>query len=162
MVAASCYRVVISSTMCPLMSLRAEQVGSLLRPPDLLAARASFAEGHIDLAELRSAEDTAIRAAVARQREIGMDVFADGEMRRASWLTGMADAVDGFVAGSIMLEWHGPGGGAEKTTAKVVGAKLHKREMLTAHEVPFMKSLGASPFKVTVPAPSNFVPTGFK
>jgi 5-methyltetrahydropteroyltriglutamate--homocysteine methyltransferase len=144
------------------MSFRAEQVGSLLRPPDLLAARASFGEGRLNLAGLRSAEDTAIRAAVARQRDIGIDIYSDGEMRRASWLTGMADAVDGFVADSIMLEWHGPGGGAEKTTAKVVGARLHKRQMLTGHEVPLMTSLGARPFKITVPAPSNFVPTGFK
>ncbi|HYX11526.1 MAG TPA: hypothetical protein VE817_06075, partial [Candidatus Acidoferrum sp.] len=66
------------------MALRAEQVGSLLRPQDLLAARASFLDRQIDLAELRSAEDTAIREAVARQREIGLDVYADGEMRRAS------------------------------------------------------------------------------
>ena len=144
------------------MSLRAEQVGSLLRPPELLAARASFAAGQIGLTELRSTEDAAIRAAVARQSEIGLDVYSDGEMRRASWLTGMADAVDGFVADSVMLEWHGPGGGAEKTTAKIVGARLRKRQLLTGHEVPLLKSLGATLFKITVPAPSNFVPTGFK
>ena len=144
------------------MPLRAEQVGSLLRPPDLLAARAAYADGRIELAGLRSREDAAIRQAVARQREIGIDVYADGELRRGSWLTGMADAVEGFVADSVMLEWHGPGGGAEKTTAKIVGGRLHKRRMLTGDEVPLLKSLGATPFKVTVPAPSNFVPTGFK
>jgi len=153
------------------MPPRAEQVGSLLRPPELLAARAAFADGRLDLPSLRATEDAAIRAAVSRQREIGLDVLADGEMRRYSWLTGMADSVDGFIPDSVMLEWHGPGGGPEKTTAKIVGAKLRKRCMLTADEVPLMKLLGAShpprpglpaPFKVTVPAPSNFVPTGFK
>src|SRR5262245_23763756 len=147
------------------MSLRAEHVGSLLRPAGLLAARSAFADGRLDLTSLRAKEDEAIRAAVARQREIGIDVFADGEMRRFSWLTGMADAVDGFVADSVMLEWHGPGGGPEKTTAKIVGATLHKRRMLTADEVPLMKLLRtplAPPFKVTLPAPSNFVPTGFR
>jgi 5-methyltetrahydropteroyltriglutamate--homocysteine methyltransferase len=144
------------------MPLRAEQIGSLLRPHDLLAARALFVDGRIDLAGLRSAEDSAIRDAVARQREIGLDVYADGEMRRASWLTGMADAVDGFVADSALLEWHGPGGGTEKTTAKIIGGRLHKRRMLTGSEVPLMKSLGAAPFKITVPAPSNFVSIGFK
>src|SRR5262245_1867278 len=126
------------------MPLRAEQVGSLLRPPDLLAARAAYAEGRIDLSALHDKEDDAIRAAVTRQRDIGLDVVADGEMRRYSWLTGMADAVDGFLPDSVMLEWHGPGGGPEKTTAKIVGGMLHKREKLTAHEVPFMKSLVAS------------------
>src|SRR5580765_6447065 len=147
------------------MPPRAEQVGSLLRPPELLAARAAFADGRLDLPSLRATEDAAIRAAVSRQREIGLDVLADGEMRRYSWLTGMADAVDGFIPDSVLLEWRGPGGGPEKTTAKIVGATLRKRQMLTADEVPFVKALQASepgPFKITVPAPSNFVPTGFK
>jgi methionine synthase II (cobalamin-independent) len=142
--------------------LRAEQVGSLLRPPDLLAARSAFADGRIDLTALRSREDAAIRQAVARQRDAGVDVYVDGEMRRASWLTEMADAVDGFEADSILLEWHGPGGGVEKTTAKIVGNRLRKRRMLTEHELPLLKAIGAVPFKITLPAPSNFVPTGFK
>jgi 5-methyltetrahydropteroyltriglutamate--homocysteine methyltransferase len=141
---------------------RAEQVGSLLRPPELLAARSAFAGGRIDAAELRAREDAAIREAVTRQQEIGLDVYSDGEMRRASWLTGMAESVDGFQADSVLLEWHGPGGGGEKTTAKIVGDRLRKRQMLTGHEVPLLRSLGATPFKITVPAPSNFVPTGFK
>ena len=38
----------------------------------------------------------------------------------------MADAVDGFVADSVLLEWHGPGGGVEKTTAKIVGSLLQQ------------------------------------
>ncbi len=142
--------------------LRAEQVGSLLRPPDLLAARAAYAKGGIDLPALRAQEDAAIRRAVARQLDVGLDVVADGEMRRASWLTDMADAVEGFQADSVLLEWHGPGGGPEKTTARIVGGALRKRRLLTEHEVPLMQAIGARPFKVTLPAPSNFVPTGFK
>ena len=144
------------------MPLRAEQVGSLLRPPALLQSRAAYADGRIDLSELRAREDTTIRQAVERQRQIGLDVYSDGEMRRASWLTGMADAVEGFMADSVLLEWHGPGGGAEKTTAKIVGGRLRKRQRLTEHEVPLMQSLGATPFKITVPAPSNFVGIGFR
>jgi 5-methyltetrahydropteroyltriglutamate--homocysteine methyltransferase len=142
--------------------IRAEQVGSLLRPQQLLAARADYANGKIDLPQLRADEDAAIRRAVVRQQQIGLDVFADGEMRRGSWLTGMADAVEGFEADSVLLEWHGPGGGQEKTTARIVGSTLRKRCLLTEHEVPLMKAIGAVPFKITLPAPSNFVPTGFK
>ena len=142
--------------------IRAEQVGSLLRPQELLAARADYAKGKITLADLRAKEDAAIRHAVARQRQIGLDVFADGEMRRGSWLTGMAAAVDGFEADSVLLEWHGPGGGQEKTTARIVGSPLQKRRLLTGDEAPLMTSIGAVPFKITLPAPSNFVPTGFK
>ena len=64
--------------------IRAEQVGSLLRPPALLAARAAFADGGLDLSSLRAKEDEAIRAAVARQREIGLDVLADGQKVEAT------------------------------------------------------------------------------
>jgi 5-methyltetrahydropteroyltriglutamate--homocysteine methyltransferase len=130
-----------------------------------MAARAKYAEGLMSLEALRHTEDEAIRAAVEKQRAIGLDIVSDGELRRASWLTGMADAVDGFMPEGIELRWHGPGVSAEQTTAKIVGAKLQKRRKLTELEVPLMQSLSASlgvPFKVTLPAPSNFVPTGFK
>lgn len=105
---------------------RAEQVGSLLRPPELLKARSNHAAGKIPLDELRAIEDQAISAALAKQRSIGLDVLSDGEMRRGSWLTDMADAVEGFVPEKVTLEWKGPGGGAEGSTAQAAGAKLKK------------------------------------
>ena len=64
---------------------RAEVVGSLLRPPALRAAIEAFYEpGHSaaldeerakDRAALRAAEDDAIREAVRRQRDCGLDVI---------------------------------------------------------------------------------------
>src|SRR5260370_15564110 len=141
---------------------RAEQVGSLLRPPELLQARAAHAEGRLTLDQLRSVEDRAILAALEKQHQIGIDVCTDGEMRRGSWLTDMADAVDGFVSQKIVLEWKGPGGGAEGSTAQAVGGKLRKIRKLTAHELPFLKKNAPGPFKVTVPAPSNFLVSSYK
>jgi 5-methyltetrahydropteroyltriglutamate--homocysteine methyltransferase len=64
---------------------RADHVGSLLRPPELLAARADFEAGKIDAAALKAVEDDAIRDAVALQREVGLRGATDGEFRRASW-----------------------------------------------------------------------------
>jgi 5-methyltetrahydropteroyltriglutamate--homocysteine methyltransferase len=64
---------------------RADHVGSLLRPPELLAARADRDAGRIDAEELRSVEDQAIRKLVARQREVGLRTATDGEFRRESW-----------------------------------------------------------------------------
>jgi len=141
---------------------RAEQVGSLLRPPELLAARAKFAEGRIAPDELRQQEDHAIAHALAKQREIGIDIASDGEMRRASWLTDMADAVEGFVREKVMLEWKGPGGGQEASTANAAGARLHKTRKLTSHELPFLKHNAGAPFKITLPAPSNFMLASYK
>src|SRR6267154_1514167 len=105
---------------------RAEHVGSLLRPTALLETRAAYAESKIPLEELRASEDQAIRQALDQQRRAGLDVFSDGEMRRGSWLTDMADAVEGFVPQRVALEWKGPGGGVEGSTAHAVGAKLRR------------------------------------
>jgi 5-methyltetrahydropteroyltriglutamate--homocysteine methyltransferase len=141
---------------------RAEQVGSLLRPPELLEARSAFAAGSIPIEELRAREDQAILASLAKQRAIGLDILSDGEMRRASWLTDMADAVDGFVQEKVTLDWKGPGGGEEASTAQVAGARLRKARKLTGHELPLLKQSAGGPFKITLPAPSNFVVASYK
>jgi 5-methyltetrahydropteroyltriglutamate--homocysteine methyltransferase len=141
---------------------KAEQVGSLLRPTAVLDARKAFSDGRTGLEALRRVEDEAIAAALRRQREIGLEIVSDGEMRRGSWLTDMAEAVEGFVEDRVMLEWKGPGGQIEATTARVAGAKLHKARPLTAQEVPFLTRTAGGPFKITLPAPSNFMFASYK
>ncbi|MGH8979935.1 MAG: cobalamin-independent methionine synthase II family protein [Acidimicrobiales bacterium] len=64
---------------------RAETVGSLLQPTELLAARARHAADEISADELRTVEDRAVLAAVALQEQAGMDIVTDGEMRRVRW-----------------------------------------------------------------------------
>src|SRR5215204_1925682 len=64
---------------------RADHVGSLLRPPDLLQAREDFAAGRISAEDLRGVEDEAIREVVRMQEEVGLQSATDGEFRRASW-----------------------------------------------------------------------------
>src|SRR5712692_6989151 len=141
---------------------RAEQVGSLLRPPELLQARAEHAQGRLPLDQLHGAEDRAILEALEKQREIGIGIATDGEMRRGSWLTGMADAVEGFVPHKVVLDWKGPGGGREGSTANAVGGKLFKVRKLAGGELPFLMKHATQPFKITVPAPSNFAVASYK
>src|SRR5260370_30354494 len=64
---------------------RADHVGSLLRPPEVLRARDDFAAWRIGPDELRGIEDAAIREVVRRQREAGLRSATDGEFRRESW-----------------------------------------------------------------------------
>ena len=64
---------------------RADHVGSLLRPPELLRARDAHAAGRIDGAALRAAEDEAIRGVVRMQEELGLQLVTDGEYNRHSW-----------------------------------------------------------------------------
>jgi len=61
---------------------RADHVGSLLRPPELLKARAERAEGRISVEGLRGIEDVAIREVVAFQEQVGLQSITDGEYRR--------------------------------------------------------------------------------
>ena len=143
-------------------SYRAQHIGSLLRPPELLQARAAHDAGELTLEQLRAAEDRAILEVLEKQRQVGLDVVTDGELRRGSWLTDMAEAVDGFVPDRVPLEWKGPGGGVEGSTAHAAGAKLRKLRKMTGHEVPFLKKNAHGPFKVTLPAPSNFMLASYK
>jgi 5-methyltetrahydropteroyltriglutamate--homocysteine methyltransferase len=64
---------------------RADHVGSLLRPPELLRARDDVAAGRIDARQLRDIEDAAIRDVVRRQHDVGLRSATDGEFRRESW-----------------------------------------------------------------------------
>src|SRR3954453_19115538 len=72
-------------TPCTEPPFRADHVGSLLRPKNLLEARAACAAGGIDKEELRAIEDDAIRDVVRMQEDIGLQSATDGEFRRPSW-----------------------------------------------------------------------------
>jgi len=75
---------------------RADHVGSLLRPPELLRAREDFSAGAIDADELRGVEDEAIRDVVRLQEEVGPRSATDGEFRRASWHMDFIYQLDGI------------------------------------------------------------------
>jgi len=78
------------------ITARADVVGSLLRPPELLEARRRFGEGGISAAEFKRAEDRAVDWAISLQERAGLPVVTDGEMRRESFQSQMVDAVEGF------------------------------------------------------------------
>ena len=61
---------------------RADQVGSFLRPAALLEARK---DPSTPPERIRELEDRAILDCLARQRELGYEIFTDGELRRRSW-----------------------------------------------------------------------------
>lgn len=84
---------------------RADHVGSFLRPSELLEARVAHAEGRIGDAELREQEDRAILTILELQRQVGLDVYSDGEYRRGMWITGLPAAVEGFGPGAMLNSW---------------------------------------------------------
>src|ERR1700761_6408932 len=106
---------------------RADHVGSLLRPPELLKARAEHQAGRLSAAELRAAEDRAIRDAVALQRDVGLKGVSDGEMRRGSWHMDFLYQIGGVSHGSqrLHIEFKNEAGTVEfSPTAHRIGGKL--------------------------------------
>ncbi len=140
---------------------RAEHVGSLLRPPELLQARTDHTQGRISLDQLREIEDKAILEVLEMQRQTGIDVMTDGEYRRSWWAAGYADALEGIVTDPdavYQARWSGEHGELADATAKeigfgeqVVGAELRQVRRMTAHESGFLKQHAPGPFKITMP-----------
>src|SRR5574341_740574 len=106
---------------------RADHVGSLLRPPELLKAREAVTSGALEREKLRELEDAAILAALDMQQNAGVDVLTDGELRRAAWMTDLTESVEGFIPEHVTLHWRGGDGDAARPSlARVVGGKLRQ------------------------------------
>jgi 5-methyltetrahydropteroyltriglutamate--homocysteine methyltransferase len=134
-------------------------VGSLLRPAKLLAARDDFAAGRIDAGQLRGTEDEAITAAVAMQRDVGLQSATDGEFRRASWHMDFIYRLGGVskTPGNMAVKFHNPGGDIEFTPAAIhVGSKIGLSETIFADDFGFLQQVagpGQTP-KLTIPSPN--------
>src|SRR6202158_4758502 len=72
---------------------RADQVGSFLRPAELLEARRNPS---VNAAQLRALEEHHIQRVLAKQKELGFEIFTDGELRRRNFMSDLTDAVEGF------------------------------------------------------------------
>jgi 5-methyltetrahydropteroyltriglutamate--homocysteine methyltransferase len=136
---------------------RADHVGSLLRPTELLQARDDFAVGRIDAAELRGIEDEAILAAVRMQEDVGLRSATDGEFRRASWHMDFIYALDGISkeAGHLAVKFFNEDGQIEFTPAALhVDGKLGVSETIFGDDFRFLRDATASVPKLTIPSPS--------
>jgi methionine synthase II (cobalamin-independent) len=69
-------------TLHLLPPFRAEHIGSLKRPEELLQKRVELDEKKITPAQLQEVEDKYIAEIVKEQREIGIKAVTDGEFRR--------------------------------------------------------------------------------
>ena len=137
---------------------RADHVGSLLRPPELLSARAGFASGAIDAAQLKAAEDVAITAAVAMQEGAGLQSATDGEFRRATWHLDFVYQLGGVAVagGTLKLKFRSAAGDVEFTPAATrVDGKVRLEHTIFADHFSYLQSAvtTATP-KLTIPAPS--------
>src|SRR5262249_6054416 len=68
-----------------LLTMRVDQVGSLLRPAPLVAAFLSCTRGEITRGALAELVAQAVGGVVARQQAIGFPIVTDGEFGRINW-----------------------------------------------------------------------------
>jgi 5-methyltetrahydropteroyltriglutamate--homocysteine methyltransferase len=138
---------------------RADQVGSFLRPQELLDARAAGAGAD----RLREIEDRNILRVLAKQQELGFDVFTDGELRRRNFMSDFIDAVEGFDLGdAVGRTWQGSVQTAPSSVTGIVTGKITQRRRLTAHELEFLKAHSPGPIKMTLPSANQFPAIAFK
>jgi 5-methyltetrahydropteroyltriglutamate--homocysteine methyltransferase len=133
---------------------RADHVGSLLRPPALVEARARRKAGEIDADTLRAAEDEAVREVVRRQEAIGLQAVTDGELRRDWWHLDFLAQLDGVT----MTANEGPkfqiaGQGEQPPIATVTGRVGCSRPIMADHFA-FLSSVTTRTAKMTIPSPS--------
>jgi 5-methyltetrahydropteroyltriglutamate--homocysteine methyltransferase len=145
------------------VTARAEHVGSLLRPPYLLEARAQRDAGTLEPAAFKAVEDRAVREVIALQQRAGCPVVTDGELRRDSFQSELAAAVDGFAGVTMDAwlwgEWHSDVVGEARVQRPPdlgVVAPLRRRRSLAAEEFTFLRAHTDRTAKVTLPSPSLF------
>lgn len=138
---------------------RADHVGSLLRPSELLAAREDHAQGRIDAARLAEIEDAAIRDVVRLQGEAGLRSATDGEFRRTSWHMDFIYQLGGISPADekIKVQFHSDAGDIEFTTAALsVHDKVRLEHTIFADHFAYLQSVagdGVTP-KLTIPSPN--------
>jgi 5-methyltetrahydropteroyltriglutamate--homocysteine methyltransferase len=141
--------------------IRADHIGSFLRPPDILAARH---QGDDDSVHLHELEDRAILRVLEKQREVGLDVLSDGEFRRNGFMGDLTAAVDGFDFGEgIPRAWKsGTVVAPAQPLRGIVTSKLKQKRRLTEHEVPFVKEHAHGAYKMTLPSATQFPAIAWK
>jgi 5-methyltetrahydropteroyltriglutamate--homocysteine methyltransferase len=132
---------------------RAEHVGSLLRPPDLLAKRHAHAAGDLSDEDLRAAEDTAILDAIRLQEEVGLQSITDGEFRRHKYFTHFAQAVEGFGEAEGTVTFHDESGNPMPYKTDVIDGRLRRLHGITTDEFAYVHEHTTRTPKVTLPSP---------
>jgi 5-methyltetrahydropteroyltriglutamate--homocysteine methyltransferase len=131
---------------------RADQVGSLLRPPELRDARVRHRRGELSAEALREVEDRCIREAVAKQEAIGLRAVTDGEFRRDYWHNDFLARLDGVTLGAMA----GPKFQEQDENPPVAATtgRIACSQPIMVDHFAFLKAAARATAKFTIPSPS--------
>jgi 5-methyltetrahydropteroyltriglutamate--homocysteine methyltransferase len=125
---------------------RADQVGSLLRPAELVRARA------LRTPDLEEVQAKAIRAAVAKQEAIGLESITDGEFSRDWWHLDFLVQLEGVtLANSAGPKFDGT---VDQPPVPNVTGKVRYATPIFIDDFSFLKSTTRKTAKFTIPSPS--------
>ena len=153
-----------------LRTLRVDQNGSLVRPQSLLEVFDRQARGQATDAELRAAQDTAIRAVIRKQQAVGLPILSDGEFRRRNFQESFSNAVSGYdvpAKAATLTDWREPNRplhrteqnfdapGPAITTRRAAVERLRLRHNVVLEEYRFAASVATRPVKVSLIGPDR-------
>jgi len=135
---------------------RAEHIGSLLRPPELIDARVRYEAGEIDDEKIRELEDRAIRDAVRLKENAGPEVVTDGEYRRNTYFSQLFDHMGGLEFDrNAEKGWDYINAEGEKVgVARVkIASRIHWTQPVNDKDFLFVDELTSQTVKITLPGP---------
>lgn len=141
---------------------RADHVGSLLRPPELLSAREQHQGGTLSSASLREIEDRCIRDVAKLQEEIGLQGITDGEYRRTIWHADFLRQIEGVSVKEGVADGAGVGrkfqsGGQEierSPTRFYTTGHLERSRGIETDNFKYLASVTTRTPKLCIPSPT--------
>jgi 5-methyltetrahydropteroyltriglutamate--homocysteine methyltransferase len=137
----------------------ADVVGSLLRPPAVIEARARRNRDEISSETLWAIESGAVEDAVALQKAAGLKVCSDGEFHRRHWFLDFLEKIDGVkTSGGLPTKFHNENGEIEFSPPRFeVHAPLKRSRSLSVDDFKALKPIadkaGLTP-KQPIPSPT--------
>jgi 5-methyltetrahydropteroyltriglutamate--homocysteine methyltransferase len=136
---------------------RAEHIGSLIRSPELLRARAQHAAGELDRKGLAAIENAAIARVVKLQEDVGLHIVTDGEFRRGTY----SDAFTSAGISGVKIEmteergWSRSQSHGHRMARRIptVVGRIAWKGPQNADDFRFLKSLTTRTPKITLPGP---------
>lgn len=145
---------------------RADHCGSFIRPEKLRKARVDRLHGRIGDEQLAAIEDETILGVLKMQRNAGIEIYSDGEFRRAFWLSAISDKFfHGFEDRGIDYSRYPLLRGKDMSDhmelvpqVPVAVDRLRPKGRITGDEIAFLKKHSPGTFKMTVPSPVMLSP----
>ena len=138
---------------------RADHVGSLLRPVELMDARAKWKAGVLDRNALQEIEDEAIVRVAKVQEDVGLQAITDGEFRRENWWVDFISQIPGIIIAEPddAAEFKTDGGKGSGYVPKVVKtvSKIQHNEAILGRDYKILANATSGTPKITLPSPTR-------